>query len=210
LTTPDGLYTRYNGATISATKRMSNNWQGTLSLVLSKATGLISSSARTSPSSSQSSGAGSFARDAAGPNDYVNTDGRLIGDKPVVAKANIVYRAPWRVMVAANIQHQTGRLWSRQVRPAGLGFPSAPTINMEPNTGDRRVADVNFVDLRLQKDIRMPRSNLSLALFLDALNFTNTAAYEGVGSQLGTSSAFGVPTNFVTPRRIQLGTKLLW
>jgi hypothetical protein len=211
LTTPSGLYTRYNGVTLSATKRMSHNWQGTFSLVLSKATGRISSSARSSPSASQSSAAGSFGRDAAGPNDYINTEGRLIGDKPVVAKANVVYRLPWRVMVAANLQHQTGRLWARQIRPGGLGFPSAPTINMEANTGDRRVADVNFVDLRVQKDVRVPRSSVSLALFFDALNFTNSAAFEGLGSQLGTAAAsFGVPINFVTPRRIQLGTKLLW
>jgi hypothetical protein len=189
---------------------MSNNWQGTFSLVLSKSEGRISSSARTSPSSSQSSSAGSFGRDAAGPNDFVNTEGRLIGDKPVVVKANLVYRMPWRVMVAANVQHQTGRLWSRQIRPSGLGFPSAPTINMEPNTGDRRVADVNFVDLRIQKDVAIPRSALRLGLFFDALNLTNSDAFEGLGSQLGTSSAFGVPINFVTPRRIQLGTKLQW
>jgi hypothetical protein len=210
LTTPPGLFTRYNGVTFIGTKRMSDNWQGTFSLVLSKAEGRISSSARTSPSSSQSSAAGTFGRDAAGPNDYVNTEGRLIGDKPVVMKANLVYRLPWRVLVAANLQHQTGRLWSRQIRPAGLGFPSAPTINMEANTGDRRVADVNFVDLRVQKDVAIPRSALRLGLFFDALNFTNSAAYEGLGSQLGTSSAFGVPVNFVTPRRIQLGTKLQW
>src|SRR5207244_1382126 len=134
------------------------NWQGTFSVVLSKSEGRISSSARTSPSSSQSSSAGSFGRDAAGPNDFVNTEGRLIGDKPVVAKANLVYRLPWTVIVAANLQHQTGRLWARQIRPSGLGFPSAPTINMEANTGDRRVADVNFVDLRVQKDVAIPRS----------------------------------------------------
>src|SRR5262249_1124956 len=100
LTTPSGLFTRYNGGTISATKRIADNWEGTFSLVLSRSSGRISSSARTGPSSSQSSSAGGFARDVAGPNDYVNTDGRLIGDKPVVAKANVVYRFPWEVMVA--------------------------------------------------------------------------------------------------------------
>src|SRR5439155_24661339 len=36
LTTPLGLFTRYNGVTFIGTKRMSNNWQGTVSLVLSK------------------------------------------------------------------------------------------------------------------------------------------------------------------------------
>jgi carboxypeptidase family protein/TonB-dependent receptor-like protein len=210
LTTAPGLSTRYNGVTLVATKRMSNNWQAVFSLVLSKSTGRISSSARTGPGSSQGSGAGSFGRDAAGPNDYVNTDGRLIGDKPVVAKANLVYHFPWGIMTALNLQHQTGRLWSRQLRLSGLGFPSPPTINMEANTGDRRVADINFIDLRAQKEFGLAGSPFKLDLFVDALNLTNSAAYESLGSQLGTSTAFGVPTLFVTPRRLQLGAKVRW
>ena len=40
----------------------------------------------------------SFGRDAAGPNDFVNTDGRLIGDRPVVAKAQLIYRFPWGIL----------------------------------------------------------------------------------------------------------------
>jgi hypothetical protein len=208
LTTPDGLYTRYNGLSLVATKRMANNWQGTFSAVFSKSTGRISSSARSGPGSAQSSGAGSFARDAAGPNDFVNTDGRLLGDKPVVLKANVVAHLPWGLLVSGNLQHQTGRLWSRQIRPTGLGFPAAPTINMEANTGERRVKDIDMIDLRIQKNIRL--ASTQLGLFVDALNLTNTNANEGLGSQLGNSSAFGVPTNFVTPRRLQLGTKLQW
>src|SRR6185503_2917594 len=81
LTSPDGMFTRYNGATFMLTKRMTHNWQGVVSLVLSKAEGRIASSARSSPNSAQTSAAGSFGRDTAGPNDYINTDGRLIGDK---------------------------------------------------------------------------------------------------------------------------------
>jgi hypothetical protein len=210
LTAPPGLSTKYDGLTLVATKRMSQNWQGVFSLVLSKSTGRISSSVRTGPASSQSSAAGSFGRDAAGPNDYVNTEGRLIGDKPVVAKANLVYHFRWGIMAALNLQHQTGRLWSRQLRLSGLGFPSPPTVTMEANTGDRRVADVNFVDLRIQKEFAVGASPFRLDLFVDALNLTNSAAYESIGSQLGTSSAFGVPTSFVTPRRLQLGTKFRW
>ncbi len=219
LTTPlgpdgRGLFTRYNGATFQLTKRMANNWQGVISLVLSKATGRISSSARTGPASAQTSAAGNFAQTAAGPNDWVNTEGLLIGDKPVVAKASIVYRFPWSIMVALNAQHQTGRLWSRQIRPAGLGFPSAPTINMEANTGERRVEDVDLIDLRVNKEFRIAQSPLRLGLFLDALNLTNSNHNETVVSQLGTATTptitFGLPSRLYLPRRLQLGAKLVW
>jgi hypothetical protein len=216
LTTPRGpdgrgLFNRYNGGTIQLTKRMANNWQGVISFVFSKATGRISSSARTGPASAQTSAAGTFGQTAAGPNDWVNTEGRLIGDKPVVAKASIVYRFPWSIMVALNAQHQTGRLWARQIRPAGLGFPSAPTINMEANTGERRVEDVDLIDLRVHKEFRLAQSGLRLGLFLDALNLTNSNHNESVVSQLGSATTtFGLPSRLYLPRRLQLGTKLVW
>ena len=212
LTTPEGLYTRYNGVTMTLTKRMSNNWQGVVSMVLSKAEGRIASSARSGPSSTQTSAAGTFGRDVAGLNDYVNTEGRLIGDKPVVAKAQIVYSFPWGIMAAANLQHQTGRLWSRQVRVSGLGFPSPPTINMESNTGNRRVPDVDLLDLRVQKTFSFGESGTRFDLFLDGLNMTNSDSSESVASQLGTAavSAFGVPTRYGYPRRLQLGGKVRW
>jgi hypothetical protein len=217
LTTPRGpdgrgLYNRYNGATFMLTKRMSSNWQGVVSLVLSKAEGRIASSARTGPAGAQTSAAGTFGQAAAGPNDWVNTDGLLIGDKPVVAKVQLVYTFPWGIMAAINAQHQTGRLWSRQIRPAGLGFPSAPIINMESNTGDRRVEDVDLIDLRVQKEFRLGGPSTRLGLFFDALNLTNANHNENVASQLGTAAvtAFGVPTRLYLPRRVQLGTKLRW
>jgi hypothetical protein len=114
-------------------------------------------------------------------------------------------------MAALNAQHQTGRLWSRQVRPAGLGFPSAPTINMESNTGERRVEDVDLIDLRIHKEFRLTSSALRLGIFLDALNLTNSNHYENVVSQLGTATTtFGLPARLYGPRRLQLGAKLRW
>lgn len=208
-TNPDGMYMRYNGVTIMGTKRMSHNWQGVVSLVLSKAEGRLGNSARFNAHNSQSSLAQTFGRDAAGPNDFVNSEGRLIGDRPVVAKAQLVYRFPWGVMAAANLQHQTGRFYTRAVRVSGLGFPAAPQINMEPNTGDRRVPDINLVDLRVQKEFLLTGS-ARFDVFLDALNLTNRAQYESVASVLGTSTAFGVPTRFIPPRRLQVGTKFRW
>ncbi|HVG83796.1 MAG TPA: TonB-dependent receptor [Vicinamibacterales bacterium] len=215
LTTPlgpdgRGLYMRYHGATVMLTKRMSNNWQGVVSMVWSESTGRLSSSARTAPSAAQSSAAGTFAQTASGPNDWVNTDGRLLGDKPIVAKVQLVYQFPWGIMGAINAQHQTGRLWARQVRPAGLGFPAAPIVNMEANTGERRVEDVDLIDLRVQKEFRLGDSAMRLALFFDALNLTNSNHNENVASQLGTATTFGVPIRLYLPRRIQLGTKFRW
>jgi hypothetical protein len=215
-TNPAGMYMRYNGVTLMATKRMSQNWQGVVSLVLSKAEGRLASSARFNPVTSQSSlatapsGSAQFGRETAGPNDFVNTEGRLAGDRPVVAKAQLVYRFPWGIMASGNLQHQTGRFYSRAVRVSGLGFPAAVQINMESNTGQRRVANINLYDVRVQKEFALPRSPVRFDVFLDALNLTNSDQNESVGSILGTSSAFGVATRYIPPRRLQLGAKIRW
>jgi hypothetical protein len=214
-TNPAGMYMRYNGVTFMATKRMSQNWQGVVSVVLSKSEGRLASSARFTPTTQQNSLATSpttsaqFGRETSGPNDFVNTEGRLIGDRPVVAKAQLVYRFPWGILASGNLQHQTGRFYSRAVRVGGLGFPAAPQINMESNTGDRRVADVNLYDVRVQKEFALTGS-MRFDVFLDALNLTNSDQFESVGSALGTSSAFGVPTRYTPPRRVQLGAKFRW
>jgi hypothetical protein len=207
------MYMRYNGVTIMATKRMSHNWQGVVSLVLSKAEGRLASSARFSPVTSQSSlatapsGSAQFGRETAGPNDFVNTEGRLVGDRPVVAKAQLIYRFPWGVLASGNWQHQTGRFYSRQVRVGGLGFPAAVQINMEANTGDRRVPDWNLIDVRIEKDFNLHQGTRA-GVFLDVLNLTNSDANESIGDRRGDNASFGLPTRFIAPRRAMLGAKL--
>ena len=101
--------------------------------------------------------------------------------------AQVLYQFPWGILGSVNLQHQTGRLYSRAVRVSGLGFPSAPQINMEANTGDRRVEDVNLIDARIQKGFRLSGEALRLEVFMDALNLTNSDQAESIGSSLGTS-----------------------
>ncbi|HET6956517.1 MAG TPA: TonB-dependent receptor, partial [Vicinamibacterales bacterium] len=151
------LYNRYNGVTVTATKRMSHKWQGTFSLVLSKSEGREPSSIL-GPRSSQSTTPASFGRFPNGPNDFVNSDGLLIADRPVIAKAQIVYGLPWNVTVSGNLQHQTGRPWARQIRVNGLGYPTAPTIYMESLDGNLRVPDLNLLDMRVQKSFQFQGS----------------------------------------------------
>jgi hypothetical protein len=209
LTNPDGMYMRYNGVTFTATKRMANNWQAVYSVVLSKSKGRLGSSARATATTTQTSTAGTFGREIAGPNDFVNTDGLLVGDRPVVSKLQLSYRLPYGLLVSTNMQYQSGRFYSRQIRVSGLGFPAAPTINMEANTGDRRVPPVKMIDFRAQKEFTLANS-ATVGLFMDLLNLTNSDESEGVASTLGTSSSFGVGTKFIPPRRAMLGAKFRW
>jgi hypothetical protein len=200
------LYTQYNGMTLTATKRLSHRWQGTFSLVLSKSEGRLPSSTL-GPRSSQTATPGSFGRFPNGPNDFVNTDGLLIADRPVIAKAQVIYGLPWGVTVSANVQHQTGRPWARQIRVSGLGFPASPTIYVEPLDGSQRLPNLDIIDMRLQKSFDFPHSTMRADFYVDALNLTNNDTSENVGSRLGTSSSFGLPTSFILPRRAMIGVR---
>lgn len=200
LTNPDGMETRYKAFNIQATKRLANRWQLGASFTWSESKGRLGSS-RGGPAAAQSSLAGTFGRN---PNDFVNTEGLLIGDRPVLFKLQALAELPFGIMASANFQHQTGRPWGRRERVNGLGVPV--TIRVEVVDGSRRVSDWNFLDVRIQKDFRI--GSARVGGFLDILNATNSGAYQNVGSDLGSSTAFGTPSFFVNPRTAMLGAKV--
>jgi outer membrane receptor protein involved in Fe transport len=202
LTNDDRMFSEYKGVNFQVNKRMSNRWQATFGITLSNSEGRLgSSSARSSPLSSQTSTAGVFGQN---PNDFVNTDGLLIGDRPVVIKTQLVWEAPFGITTALNYQHQTGRPWGREQRPSGLGISTR--ILAEPLSDDRRVADWDQVDLRLQKQFNFG-ADANVAFFGDFLNLFNSDTNESVLDRRGTSSNFAIPSRFIQPRRLMLGAK---
>jgi hypothetical protein len=205
LTNPDDMFTRYNGVIVQLNKRMSNNWQMVSSLTLGKSEGRIgSSSARGTPVSAQSATAGTFGRN---PNDFVNTDGLLIGDRAWQFKTQLVYQAPAGFLLGANFTYQSGLPWGRTIRVTQPDLGLSTTIRAERLEGDRRVADWTILDLRVQKEFSLG-GEASVAVFGDLLNSLNDDAYENVESTLGTAENFGRPSRFIFPRRLMLGAKL--
>jgi outer membrane receptor protein involved in Fe transport len=199
LTNPSQMFSKYNGGTLMLTKRMSHHWQAVASLVVSKSTGRLGSSTQ-GLKSAQSSSAGSFGRN---PNDFVNTDGRLVQDRPVLFKVQAVYEAPLGFTFGVNFVHQSGRPWSRLVRVTDFVGLST-TILAEPISGDRRVPDWNIVDVSAQKKVKLG-GRAELDLFAHILNLTNSGIYEDVLDRVGTSATFGLGTSFFPPRRVMLG-----
>ncbi len=204
LTNPNQMFTRFNGVTVQLQKRMSNHWQATASFVWGKAEGRLGSSLR-SPLQEPTAAARTFGQN---PNDFINTDGLFIGDRPITAKLQLVYELPKGFLVGANYNYQQGRPWGRQVVvPLSLTNGLSSTILAEPIDGSRRVGSWNLLDIRLQKDFKLG-ANARFALVADGMNVFNHDANDGVGSRIGTSDNFGIPTDFVLPRRLQLGGKL--
>ena len=197
------MFGRFNGLSIQADKRMSNRWQMQSSLTLSKAKGRDISSLR-GPNGAQSNA--SYTLFGVNPNDFVNSDGLLVGDRPVQFKLQGVVQLPFDVMFSANYRHMTGRAYSRTARPptALVGIPT--TIRAELLNGDRRLPDVDIADVRIQRSFVFG-GNRRASVFVDILNLANSGVNESVASTLGTSTAFGAPTLFTIPRRAMLGVK---
>jgi hypothetical protein len=199
----DQMEATYKGAHFQVNKRMSNRWQATIGLTLSKSEGLLgASTARSTPTSNANSTAGVFGQN---PNDFVNAEGLLIGDRPVLLKTSFIYELGWEMTAAVNYMYQSGRPWGREVRFNGL-VPGATRVLYEPFNDDRRVAALNGFDVRLEKALRFG-GTAEGAVFGDFLNLFNNGAYQSVIDRRQVSANFGVPSTFVLPRRLMLGAK---
>lgn len=204
LTNPGDLSSTYRGVHFQVNKRMSNRWQATAGITLSKSEGTLgSTNARSSATTNANSTAGVFGQN---PNDYVNADGLLIGDRPVVFKASGVYEIGWGTTIAANYGFQSGRPWGREVRFSGL-VPGATRVLYEPFSGDRRVDPLNQLDLRLEKALSFSDGKVEGAVFGDLLNVLNNDGTQNVLDRRFTSANFGVGSAFVLPRRLMIGAK---
>lgn len=203
LTNPPEMFNQYDGATLQVQKRMADNWQAVASLVLSRAKGRVGSS-NLGPTDEPNSTARRFGQN---PNDFVNTDGRLTYDRPVTAKLQFIYMLPHGFLVGANYTYQQGRPWARVVQVPDELVNIPAQVLAERINGSRRVGTWNLLDLRLQKEFALGKS-AGFAVLLDGLNVMNDDGYDGVGSRLGTSDSFGLPTDFVLPRRLMVGAKL--
>jgi len=203
MTNPDIMRTDIHAVTIQGTKRMSNNWQLTASLVWQKMEGTLPSS-RGSARASQNGSLvfNDFGQD---PNDFVNATGNLIGDRPWTAKTQLVYNAPAGIVFGMNYIWQTGRGWAREVRAPDTNVNTQ--LQAEVLDGNRRVSNWNVMDIRIQKDFALG-GEVRLGVFGDAFNLFNIDAHEGVLGRLGTVDTFGLPDGYLTPRRLQLGVKL--
>jgi Carboxypeptidase regulatory-like domain/TonB-dependent Receptor Plug Domain len=199
----DDLFSRYRGVSLGVNKRMSRGWQLTSSFTWSKSTGRLISSLQ-GPTSPQNT-APIFSSFGQNPNDFVNSEGLLVADRPVLFKTQFVGNLPWGITTAVSHQYLTGRAWGRTVRVDGLGLLT--TIRAEELDGERRLDDLNLLDLRIEKQFALG-GRVRIAAIGDILNVLNGNSFENVASTLGTSAVFGVPTTVQVPRRLMIGTRV--
>jgi hypothetical protein len=204
----DRMSARYNGVAFEIKKRMSNRWQANFGLTLSKSTGRQgSSSARATPLTSQTSTAGIFGQN---PNDFINTDGRLVGDRPVVLKTQFLYQLPWGMTSSFNLQSQSGHPIYSEIRvPTSVTrIPGAPSrIVANVSDGEDRTKFWTTLDARLEKSFNLGGAT-EAAVFGDFLNLFNSDANESVLDRRLGNPSYLLPSRFILPRRLMVGAKL--
>ncbi|HEY5907616.1 MAG TPA: hypothetical protein VIZ31_06195, partial [Vicinamibacteria bacterium] len=192
--------------TAQLTKRMASGWQATAAYTNLSSEGILPSG-RGGLLAAQRATA-RFSDFGQNPNDLVNAGGKLLGDRPHTFKAQVVAQLPAGFLVGANYLFQSGRAYARRVRVVDpdLGFPTAPEINAEERDGSQRLPNQSILDLRLQKSFSLGKE-MKFLLFADALNVTNTGTQQGLLSRIVDSETFGVPSDYLFPRRLMLGAK---
>jgi hypothetical protein len=201
LTNPSEMFSDVDAVSFQVNKRMSNNWQMTAALTYLDSRGRLASSLGSLTAGQTGAAFTTFGQN---PNDYVNTDGELIGNRPWTFRTQLVYELPAGFLVGANYTYQSGRPWARTARVSDLGLPT--TILAEPIDGSRRVQSWNLLDLRLQKSFKLGGGS-DIALFADVLNTFNDNANENVLDRRGASDNFAIPSRILLPRRMMVGAK---
>ncbi len=191
-------------ASIGINRPMRNNWSLLASLTWLRSEGRTPDSL--GGSSVQQRGGLQFRRFGRNPNDFVNSGGRLRGDIPLQAKAQLVYRLPKGFLAAVNLTVRDGANRVRRVRPPRSVTNLSTTILAQERGTFGRLPTFSLVDVRLEKTFQL-KGDLDLAVSADVFNLFNSDSYEGVRSSFSTSSVFNLPAGFVFPRRVQLGAK---
>ena len=211
LTNPEDYSLTYNGLVLAAERRRSRGWQAFGSYTLSRASGLQPSSGTTaagaqvatvgSPPASFAPGV-TFGQD---PNDLTNAYGRLPNDRPHMVRVMTSVDVPRTgLVVAANLQHLSGKPWAitALVNPN----EAARAVLIEPR-GSRRLSSQTLLDVRVSRTIRFSDSG-HVELCLDVLNLLNDTAGESVKSSSYDAATLGEPDIFLDPRRAMLSVRI--
>jgi hypothetical protein len=206
LTNPEEYSLTYNGLVLAAEKQRSQGWQAFASYTFSRASGLQVSSGGSAAASQVSTIAGTpyltFGQD---PNSLTNARGRLPNDRPHMLRMMGSVDVPRTgFVVAANVQHFSGKPWAATTQVA---LPQGDTRIMIEPRGARRLPAQTLVDLRVSRPIPIGRSHHA-ELLLDVFNVLDDTAAEGLASDNISASNFGQPAQFVDPRRVMLGVRL--
>lgn len=185
----------YNGVDIVLQKRMSNGWQFLGSVTLSRlygntAEGFEDSVGHNPPFDT--------------PNWFVNRDGLLSWDRPLVIKLQGSVMLPYGFVLSGYYQYFSGTPWGRTLEvqlpsnPATFQYPGNFVSVMAEPPDSRRLKSINNLDVRLEKVFRLSDFG-RLGFYIDVLNVFGKSIYSVVrdpGGRVYNNGTFIQNTNF--------------
>lgn len=185
----------YNGVDFVLQKRMSNGWQFLGSVTLSRlygntAEGFEDSVGHNPPFDT--------------PNWFVNRDGLLSWDRPLVIKLQGSVMLPYDFVLSGYYQFFSGTPWGRSLEvqlpndPATFEYPGNFVSVMAEPPDSRRRKSRNNLDVRLEKVFRLGGSR-RLGLYIDVMNVLGESFYsvvEDPGGRVYNNGTFIQDTNF--------------
>ena len=156
---------KYNGLEFTIDKRMSNGWQLSGSVVLSKGEGNTAGTA-----------GGLYSSDFRNPNVTVNNLGRIANDRPLVIKLFGTFNFPFRILGSFSYIYSSGSPLARSVTvvpPAAWAaannvLPNSYAIKTEVS-GTRRDLAFSNLDFRIEKEFGFGKYG-KFGVFLDVFN----------------------------------------
>jgi len=198
----DPYWQKYQALILTFNKRYSNGWSMQASYTYSKSWGLIPRMLTNSQFNPFYGGS-----DGNDPNNYINANQRLQGDRPHMFRIAGTSELPGGIGFSGVINIQSGRPYNRQIRVGGLGQGTSRVI-MDPagsNSaafGELRYPTEKRVDLSLNKvfDISGARLKIDAQVF----NLLNEGTYTLNQSLVLQPGDQFVRTDFFWPRRLML------
>ncbi len=177
----------YNGVDIVLQKRMSKGWQFLGSVTLSRlygntAEGFEDSVGHNTPFDT--------------PNWFVNRDGLLSWDRPLVIKLQGSLMLPYGFIFSGYYQYNSGTPWGRTLEvqlpndPATFEYPGNFVSVMAEPPDSRRRNSRNNLDVRLEKVFRFGSSR-RLGLYVDVINVLGESNYSLINDPGGRLYANG-------------------
>ena len=205
ITNPDKYYARFRMISIMANKRMSNNWQLSASLSFSKMWGLNPVGRSADPSWGENILWNmSEVKD---PNNFLNIEGRLVGDRPFTLRILGTYIFPFDIAASVNFQVMSGTPYAREATIYDLNQGNVTLAVESRGDNDHRLPTAYLLDLNVEKTFKIT-DRFSLAARLEVFNILNRATPTYM---MEYSLVPGLPWTYAeiwAPRRAQVGLKL--
>jgi hypothetical protein len=193
LTNPEGSDRTYKGLEITASRRLSDNWQAVASLVVSELEVIKTTGANET--------SGVFDT----PNDLIYARGLDPNNIPVQLKLQGIYVFDFGLTASGFYRLASGNPYTRELTVTSL--PQGPiTVFAEPR-GSSRTDTANIFDLRFEQNIRVA-SAARIGLILDVFNLLNSAAVGDYGTLTGID--YAQPRAIQNPRLVRLGVRFIF